>query len=329
MPRQARIDIPGLLQHVIVRGIERGKIFVDDIDRNLFVERLSALLAETDTDCFAWALIPNHFHLLLRPNRLELRQFMRRLLTGYAINFNIRHKRSGHVFQNRYKSIVCEEETYLLELVRYIHLNPLRARLVPDLAALEAYPWSGHSVLMGKQVRSGQVVEEILLRFGNTLRKSRQGYFEFIQDGVLQGRRDELVGGGLQRSRKMQPVIQNDLEISDERILGSGDFIEHLRSKEALRDKMMPGMQLPELTCRVEEYFGLEKNSIKRRSKHKAVTAARDIFCYLAVRVLRNSGTDAGNILNIHRSAVSHAVKRGERIIDSNENLINRITKYS
>lgn len=329
MPRQARIDIPGLLQHVIVRGIERGKIFLDDIDRNQFVERLSALLAETDTDCFSWALIPNHFHLLLRPNRLELKQFMRRLLTGYAINFNIRHKRSGHVFQNRYKSIVCEEETYLLELVRYIHLNPLRAKLVPDLVALNEYPWSGHSVLMGTSERPGQVVGEILLRFGNTLMNSRQGYFEFIQDGVLQGRRDELVGGGLQRVRKMRTGQDNELEISDERVLGSGDFVERLRRQAALQDKMMAGIQLPELAARVEKYFGLEKNGMKRRSKDKSVMAARDVYCYLAIRVLRYSGTNTGKTLNIHRSAVSHAVRRGERIIDGNEHLLSGITKNS
>jgi len=124
MPRKARLDIPGLLQHVIVCGIERRKIFIDDKDRSLFLDRLTSLLEETDTDCFAWSLIPNHFHLLLRPNRFELKLFMRRLLTGYAINLNYRHSRDGHVFQNRYKYVVCEE-MYLLELVRYIHLNPL------------------------------------------------------------------------------------------------------------------------------------------------------------------------------------------------------------
>lgn len=329
MPRQARLDIPGLLQHVIVRGIERGTIFFDDIDRNMFVERMFALLAETDTDCFAWALIPNHFHLLLRPNRLELKQFMRRLLTGYAINFNNRHNRSGHVFQNRYKSIVCEEETYLLELVRYIHLNPLRAKLVPELAALSDYPWCGHSVLLGNQERPGQVIEEILARFGTTLRKSRQGYLEFIQDGALQGRRDDLVGGGLQRSRKMQGEQKDDMEIADDRVLGSGDFVERLRREEALQEKMMTGMLLPELVGRVEEYFGLEKNSIKRRSKNKEVMAARDAYCYLAVRVLRYSGTNVGEILNIHRSAVAHAARRGERIIESNDKLIGGIIAAS
>jgi REP element-mobilizing transposase RayT len=85
MPRHARLDIPGLLQHVIVRGIERRNIFRDNIDRRSFCKRLSALLLETETDCFAWALIPNHFHLLLRTNKVELKLFMRCLLTGYAV----------------------------------------------------------------------------------------------------------------------------------------------------------------------------------------------------------------------------------------------------
>ena len=123
MPRTARIDLPGLLQHVIVRGIERRDIFVDDRDRRLFLERLSQLLSKTDVECLAWALMSNHFHLLLRLRSTKLSVFMRRLLTGYAIVFNLLHKRSGHLFQNRYKSIVCQEDAYLLELVRYIHFS--------------------------------------------------------------------------------------------------------------------------------------------------------------------------------------------------------------
>ena len=113
MPRQARLDLPGLLQHVIVREIERRKIFLDDEDRKAFLTRLSGLLVESDTDCFAWALLSNHFHLVLRPNRERLASVMRRLQTGHAVRFNRRHKRAGHLFQNRYKSIVCEEEDYL------------------------------------------------------------------------------------------------------------------------------------------------------------------------------------------------------------------------
>jgi len=133
MPRQARLDAPCILQHVMARGIERREIFKDDQDRQSFLDRLSIILEKTQTQCYAWALIPNHFHLLLRTSLTPLSKIMRRLMTGYAITFNKRHKRSGHLFQNRYKSIVCEEDPYLLELIRYIHLNPLRADLVKDL----------------------------------------------------------------------------------------------------------------------------------------------------------------------------------------------------
>lgn len=155
MPRQARLDIPDLLQHVIVRSIERTNIFLDD-DRGRFVERLNSLLVDTGTDCFAWALIPNHFHLLLRCNHIDLSLFMRRLLAGYAITFNRRNARSGHLFQNRYKSIACEEAQYLLELIRYIHLNPLRAGVVKDLDVLDRYLWCGHAALPGQKSLAGQ-----------------------------------------------------------------------------------------------------------------------------------------------------------------------------
>ena len=109
------------------------------------------ILEETQTQCYAWALIPNHFHILLRTGPTPLSKVMRRLMTGYAVTFNIRHRRSGHLFQNRYKSVICEEDPYLLELIRYIHLNPLRAKLVEDLKELDKYLWTGHSAILGRR----------------------------------------------------------------------------------------------------------------------------------------------------------------------------------
>jgi REP element-mobilizing transposase RayT len=144
MPRQSRIDTSGALHHVIGRGIDRQKIFTDQNDYLLFLKRLADLLMETRTSCFAWALIPNHFHLLLRTGNVPISILMKRLLAGYAINFNRRHNRCGHLFQNRYKSILCREDVYLLELVRYIHLNPLRAKLVSEYGSLTGYPYCGH-----------------------------------------------------------------------------------------------------------------------------------------------------------------------------------------
>jgi len=145
MPRQARLDAPGTLHHVIVRGIEKRQIVDDVKDRKNFVARMGTIALETATPIYAWALMSNHAHILLRSGPKGLSVFMRRLLSGYAISYNIRHNRYGHLFQNRYKSIVCEEDPYFRELVRYIHLNPLRATLVKSVRELDGYPWSGHS----------------------------------------------------------------------------------------------------------------------------------------------------------------------------------------
>ena len=136
MPRKARIDAPGALHHIVIRGIERKPIFKDSQDYQNFIERLANILSESSTPCFAWVLMTNHAHLLLRTGLTSISTVMRRLLTGYAQQFNRRHRRYGHLFQNRYKSFLCEEELYLLELVRYIHLNPIRAGMVEDLKVL-------------------------------------------------------------------------------------------------------------------------------------------------------------------------------------------------
>ena len=315
MPRQSRLDIPGLLQHVIVRGIERRNIFRNNTDRLDFVERFSNLLEQTGTDCFAWALIQNHFHLLLRPNRCELKQFMRRLLTGYAVCFNKRHGRSGHLFQNRYKSIVCEEDNYLLELIRYIHLNPLRAGLVKDLNTLSSYAWCGHSVLMGKRSLVGQNVSEVLALFGQTPTVAQQAYLAFIEEGVALGRRPELVGGGLIRSCGNK--IPQELRAFDDRILGSGAFVEQLRQEEDLKNHLQAGMPLAELEARVTGYFELAAGDIRKRSRNPQAARARDVFCYLAVRLLNFSGAECGRVLGIGRAAASHAVRRGESLVDA------------
>jgi len=240
MPRQPRLDAPGLLQHVMARGIERRKLFLDDADRQSFLDRLAIVLEETQTQCYAWALIPNHFHLLLRTGPTPLSKVMRKLMTGYAVTFNKRHKRAGHLFQNRYKSIVCEEDSYLLELIRYIHLNPLRAKLVQDINELDKYPWAGHSAILGqcksplipevssqksevgeqapspsgppnqpptsnlqpptKTPLAEKTIEDVLLHFGETKRVAIKRYREFVEKGIKQGAREDLQGGGLVRS---------------------------------------------------------------------------------------------------------------------------------
>jgi REP element-mobilizing transposase RayT len=139
----------------MVRGIERRAIFREERDRADFVDRVAALAEAKGWTVVAWALLPNHAHLLVRSGRRPLAAAMRSLVTGYAGAFNRRHKRHGHLFQNRYKSVV-EEDPYLQGLARYIHLNPLRAGLVRDLTALDRYRWTEHSAVLGRVKRPWQ-----------------------------------------------------------------------------------------------------------------------------------------------------------------------------
>jgi putative transposase len=202
MPRIARLDTPGLLHHIMIRGIERRKIFNDDKDRKDFIERLSILLPETQTRCYAWSLLSNHAHFLLRSGPAGIAALMRRLLTGYAVSYNRRHTRHGQLFQNRYKSIVCQEDVYLQELVRYIHLNPLRAKSVSSLEELGRYSYCGHSALMGKKKRQWQDVAYVLGFFGKRVGEARKRYVSYVKEGIPLGRRLDKKPGWLGCSQK-------------------------------------------------------------------------------------------------------------------------------
>ena len=337
MPRQPRLDAPGVLQHVMARGIERRKIFWDDKDRSSFLERLAVILEETQTQCYAWALIPNHFHVLLRTGTTPLSTVMRRLMTGYAVTFNIRHRRSGHLFQNRYKSVVCEEDPYLLELIRYIHLNPLRANLVEDLKALDKYPWTGHSVLIGKQknplisdtvpINNNEkwlaevTIEDVLLHFGKRLKDARQNYHRFVEKGIKQGRREDLQGGGLIRSSGgdkagLLGLKEEDREKSDQRILGSGDFVSTTlqQSERILEKKYKPKQTIDDLIAVVADKVGISPELICSRSRQKKPSEARAIFSYLAVEETGYPAADVARFLGVKRMSVHEAVIRGKTL---------------
>jgi REP element-mobilizing transposase RayT len=311
MPRTARLDLPGLLQHVIVRGIEQRDIFLDDQDRGSFRKRLFGLLKEMETQCYAWALIPNHFHLLLKPTHFPLSSLMRRLLTGYAVTFNLSHQRSGHLFQNRYKSIVCEKESYLLELIRYIHLNPLRAGLVNNLAELDYYPWCGHAVLMGNQRLEGQEIREVLQHFSQRVHWARRKYREFLIDGVSMGRQKELVGGGMKRSHEIRSN-KGAHESFDARVLGSGEFVDSLWKREELRGKIKRVLTLREIVDRVAIFLNLKAEEILRPSKKRQLAEGRGIVSYLAVREMGYKCFEVGKELRLGPAGVSIAMRRGE-----------------
>jgi REP element-mobilizing transposase RayT len=325
MPRKARIDAPGALHHIIVRGIERRKIFWDDADRDNFVNRLDQVLVETITDCFAWALIPNHVHLLLRTGNVPIATVMRRLLTGYAIQFNRRHRRHGHVFQNRYKSILCQEDLYLKELVRYIHLNPLRARLVDEFKNLKKYTYGGHCALVGKCQLEWQNTEYVLALFGQKASEARRLYTKFVKDGIGDGKRPELVGGGLIRSLGGWKAVKalrrtKDRIKGDERILGDGKFVQSvLKSSQEQMERryhlMAKGYDFDWLVGHVAKLLGLEQNIVTRAGRYPDTVEARSVLCYWSTRELGLSTIELSRRLNISQPTASQSAKRGEDIV--------------
>ena len=253
---------------------------------------------------------------------------MLRLLTGYAVSFNLRHRRHGHLFQNRYKSILCQEDTYLLELVRYIHLNPVRANLVADLKTLDTYPYCGHSTVMGKLKNDWQDVDGVLRLFGKNISQARRSYKSFVFKGLNQGRRDDLTGGGLVRSaggwESLKAMRTAKIwQKSDERILGDGDFVAQVLSsnQEQLARKYslhVRGIDLDKVVDRVCDLLNLEQTDIWTAGKERYRVQARSLLCFWASRELKINQVELSRKFKLSPAAISLCVKRGEEIVRSN-----------
>lgn len=259
MPRGPRLDAPGTLHHAIFRGIEGNRIVSDDQDRAWLVDKISILASGSETEIYAWAIMDNHAHLLLKSGPRGLSSFMRKLLTSYAITYNRRHKRHGYLFQNRYKSIICQEELYFRKLVSYIHLNPLRAGLAKSLKELDHFPWSGHSALMGNHPNGWQKCDEVLSFFGSEELSGRVAYRKFIEDQSKYGQQPELTGGGLKRSEggwsEIKSVRPNHKDRNIEKlILGDDVFIKEMveQTNDHLKSRADPKRNLDLAKSEVE-----------------------------------------------------------------------------
>ena len=324
MPRQARLDAAGILHHVMIRGIERRKIFRNDEDRNDLIDRLALLLPETKTACYAWALIPNHAHFLLRSGPSGIASLMRRLLTGYVVSFNRRHRRAGQLFQNRYKSIICQEDPYFKELVRYIHLNPLRAGLVATVRELDRFPYAGHSALTGSKDRPWQDTAYVLHSFSDDAGKAKKAYRSFVQAGIDQGRRDDLTGGGLVRSLGGWSEVRHRTRKvkGDQRILGDSNFVMRVlaEANQQLEHTLLlksRGHTLTTIADRIAGLYRMNIDDVLSKGRQALRVEARSLLCYLAVRDLKRSVTDLARLLGMTPSAISYAVARGKGIAEA------------
>jgi len=260
---------------------------------------------------------------------------MRSLLTGYAGTFNRRHKRVGHLFQNRYKSIVVEEEPYLLELVRYLHLNPLRAGIVADLRALDCYPWSGHAALLGKVPRPWQATVDVLGQFAQHPRRARAAYRAFVAAGIPHGRRPDLQGGGfvrsvggweaataIRRSRKEQGDV-----VADARVLGTGPFVEELLQKSGEQEQTRAQRQrrpldLDTLVTRVAKDLGVPAEAVAGRTRARRMARVRQIVAYLWVERLGRPASELGRAWGQSRTNVTWAAKRGAEAVHPRQSAI-------
>ncbi|MEI7482184.1 MAG: transposase [Elusimicrobiota bacterium] len=303
------------MYHVIARGNERRSIFLEKEDYEDFLSRFKIALDKTGGKCLAWCLIPNHFHLLILRGKKPLAELMSRLMTGYAIGFNIRHKRCGHLFQNRYKGIICDEEEYFRELVAYIHLNPLRAKLVNDFKELGKYRWCGHGALIG-MCKTGFLERDYVLgHFGGKEQKAMQGYEAFLKERQDKYKGGEYSGGGLIKSmgglgNVLSCRRSGGREIFDDRILGCGDFVESVL-KEAGE---LPELHiLPEEIMRqVCEMTGVSKEAIIGGGKARKVVKARAVYCYLVKEKTKILGVELARELGLTCGAVSRLIERGK-----------------
>jgi putative transposase len=320
MPRGARLDSPGTLHHVMIRGIERKEIVRDDKDRKDLLSRMGEIALETNTGIYAWVIMNNHAHIFLRSGPLGLPMYMRRLLSGYGISFNRRHDRHGHLFQNRYKSIVCEEDSYFKELVRYIHLNPLRGGLVNSLQELDQYAWSGHAVLMGRLKKKWQDDEYVLKWFGDRVSEARRAYRNYVSAGIDQGERPDLVGGGLIRSQGGWSAVKamrrlGVLMKSDERILGSGNFVETVltQADEKIKYQFPSGesshraVELIEKMCEEKE---VSIDALRSGSRTRAVSRLRSQLAEILVKEIGLSLSETARQLGVTTSAIANSLNR-------------------
>lgn len=287
MARQPRVDAPGAVHHVMIRGIERRAIFLDDIDRAEFRDRLCEVIPDCGAAAFASAFMPNHVHLVIRSGDVPLSRLMSRLNTSYAVRFNRRHDRVGYLFQNRFKSRLVSGDDDLQGLLRYVHLNPVRGGLVADLASLDRYAWTSHGALMGR--RRAWPYEDVtgaLSLFAADPSAARRRLRSWMEEGLRDDptKRDGVEPGSAGRSpaspaRHRTPAPER-------------------RDFDALVDAV----------CR---HFCATRGDLVRGARHARASNARAVICHVAIVRWRLPSAQVARAVGVSAAAVSQALGRG------------------
>jgi len=260
MGRRARIHFAGALYHVIARGNRGQKIFREDGDYRLYLKFLKEYKDRFGCCLYAYALMPAHVHLLVETGATALSKVMQVLQFRYTRNFNIKYRKWGHLFQSRYKAILCERDSYLLELSAYLHLNPVRAGLVDDPSK---YPWSSYPSYMSKEI-GGLVDRDFLFsRFSGKRGVARREYEKFVKSRMGQGRRDDFY------------------ELKEQRFLGPDEFVEDIHRRIKEEPALVYDLGIGEIVSAVGSAFGMKRDKFYsfRRSRQGAL--GRSVAAFL------------------------------------------------
>ena len=283
MPRMARFELPGALYHVMAHSIEGKELFVDDEDRMDFLSRFEKGLINTGFQCYAWTLMDNHYHFLIRANNLPLCKLMRGLNSGYARYYNKKYKRRGYLFQDRFKSVICQDQQYAVELIKYIHLNPLRAGKVNSLQDLEKWAWCGHGFLMGNENNLGNKFQnrfESLRYFGENEKDAVKTYLKILarscdcDDIETAGLLPKIESIEITGSCKGWPAVIGDHEFVK---MAMEKYKEHFHRRHRKTDYPFILKTESEKVC---ADFGITTQELKNRGRNNKRSLARIAFCY-------------------------------------------------
>jgi len=319
MPRKPRLSIPGALHHVMARGIEGRPIFNDDEDRKFFLSLLAEGIAETGFKCYAWVLMNNHYHLLLRVNEVELCSMMRPLNSKYARWFRTKNKGRGYLFQDRFKSLVTQDQGYLEELVRYIHLNPVRAGICRTLSELDNYQWSGHVVLMGSVKCLFQETGAVLNRFGHDPAIARREYRQFLSAATRRDVKKELIADF--RKGSNEKIDRHDHRCW---VIGDPEFVaaalENDRAKRIrVASYVKKGWNIQAVAEKVAEQMKIDIGEIARRGRRNDRSMLRKVVAALAHRACGIPIIEIARFYGVAGSSVSRMMDQGERYVSDNK----------
>lgn len=297
MARKPRLHLDGGIYHVMLRGNGGQDLYFDDADRYHFYLLLQQGIARYGHRIHGFCLMSNHVHLVVEVGEQPLAKIMQNLSFRYTRWINKKQKRIGHLFQGRYKAILVDRDSYLLELVRYIHLNPVRAKLV---RSAHAYPWSGHRAYLGRETLPWVTTEWVLSQFGTRLGTSRSRYEAFVREGHGEGRRDEFHAGGDE----------------DGRVLGDDRFAQRVLNRPVVTKSRVTLGALIKVVCKE---YGITEKTLTQVGRERMTSEARCVVGWLAQHNGQITLTEVANRLGRDVTTLSRGVRQlGLKANDSN-----------